>query len=462
MKENYINNIEDIWTNALSQIKDTLPQGDYDRWFSHMSFGGEKDGKITLIVPSQFVKDKLADSYLGIIENTLSEFAGRNCPVVFEIDKSKRSASFSHANASESPSEPVKKERKNHPLLNPAYTFDSFVMGGNSNFAYSSALAIAKNPGSAYNPCLIYGGVGLGKTHLLQSIGNYVYKNTDLSEEKIMYVTAENFMNEFMDALKDGKTRQFKNKYRNVSILLIDDIQILQKSEATQNELFSTFNDLYETGRQLVFTCDRPAEELKNISERLMSRFTRGLNADIQPPDYETRVAIIKSKCNERKFEMNPEVVDFIATNVSNNVRTLESCITKLIAYSELLHREISLDIAKEQLKQLVSTCNDSSGITINMIIETVASYYNIQAQELKGKSKNQSVILPRQIAMYLCRNLTDFSTTEIGMEFGGKEHTTVMYNVKKIEAMMKATDSDIPNVISKLSNTIRLKKSGH
>ena len=315
-------------------------------------------------------------------------------------------------------------------------------------------MAIAKNPGSAYNPCLLYGGVGLGKTHLIQSIGNYIKKNT---KQKVVYVTAENFTNEYIQSVGEKKTQQFKNKYRKVSILLMDDIQFLQRKAETQNELFNTFNDLYDTGRQIVFTCDRPVEELKDITDRLRSRFERGLNIDLLPPNYETRVAILRKKCQEKGVIFSDEVLDYIASNISSNVRALESCLTKLIAYCQLLNKDISLETAKEQLKHIISSNNDTSGISIDLIIRVVANYFNVSVSDIKGKNKNQSVVLPRQIAMYLCRKLTDYSTTEIGNEVDGKNHTTVMYNVQKMEARLKSSEKEINGVIDKLETQIKL-----
>ena len=237
----------------------------------------------------------------------------------------------------------------------------------------------------------------------------------------------------------------------------MDDIQFLQKKAETQNELFNTFNDLYDTGRQIVFTCDRPVEELKDITDRLRSRFERGLIIDLLPPNYETRVAILRKKCQEKSVIFSDEVLDYIATNISSNVRALESCLTKLIAYCQLLNKDISLETAKEQLKHIISSNNDTSGISIDLIIRIVANYFNVSVSDIKGKNKNQSVVLPRQIAMYLCRKLTDYSTTEIGNEFDGKNHTTVMYNVQKMEARLKSSEKEINGVIDKLETQIKL-----
>ena len=455
---------EELWKTTIAQIKNSLPESDYSSWFTRLVFGGEEDGKVTLYVPSIFFKDKFEESFKGLIENTLSELGGQNYRIVIEVKKDtqklqplKKTDDKSKTEPSFSQQDQKNKTPKTAPedlMFNPSYTFESFVPGDNSNFAYSACLAIAKNPGSAYNPCLIYGGVGLGKTHLIQSIGNYIKTNT---KQKVVYVTAENFTNEYIQSVGEKKTQQFKNKYRKVAVLLMDDIQFLQDKEGTQNELFNTFNDLYDTGRQIVFTCDRPVEELKNITDRLRTRFERGLNIDLLPPSYETRVAILRKKCQEKGVMFSDEVLDYIASNISSNVRALESCLTKLIAYSQLLNKDISLDIAKEQLKHIISSNNDTSGISIDLIIKVVSNYFNVSASEIKGKNKNQSVVLPRQIAMYLCRKLTDYSTTEIGNEFGGKEHTTVMYNVQKMESRLKSSEKEINSVIDKLETQIKL-----
>ena len=455
---------EELWKTTIAQIKNTLPESDYSSWFTRLVYGGEEDGEVTLYVPSIFFKEKFEESFKALIENTLSELGGQNYTIVIEVKKDAQKAQSVKKNDDKAKSEPSfsPQDQKNKPvkaspedlMFNPSYTFESFVPGDNSNFAYSACLAIAKNPGSAYNPCLIYGGVGLGKTHLIQSIGNYIKTNT---KQKVVYVTAENFTNEYIQSVGEKKTQQFKNKYRKVAVLLMDDIQFLQDKEGTQNELFNTFNDLYDTGRQIVFTCDRPVEELKNITDRLRTRFERGLNIDLLPPSYETRVAILRKKCQEKGVMFSDEVLDYIASNISSNVRALESCLTKLIAYSQLLNKDISLDIAKEQLKHIISSNNDTSGISIDLIIKVVSNYFNVSPSEIKGKNKNQSVVLPRQIAMYLCRKLTDYSTTEIGNEFGGKEHTTVMYNVQKMEARLKSSEKEINSVIDKLETQIKL-----
>lgn len=444
--------IEELWNRANEIIRKSLSDSEYKTWFTRITLGPEENGKITLYANSAFFRDNFTKVYKNLVEDALNSLGEGNFTIDVQIKSQKAEKEVPEVKAHKEKA-PEKKPVKKDVVLNSAYTFDSFIPGENSNFAYSACLAIAKDPGSVYNPCLIYGGVGLGKTHLLQSIGNYIHQTTNL---KVMYVTAENFTNEFIQAINDRTTRQFQNKYRKVSVLLIDDIQFLQKKAETQNELFNTFNDLYDTGRQIVFTCDRPVEELRDVTDRLRSRFSRGLNIDIQPPSFETRMAILRAKCREKKFPINDDVLEYIANNISSNVRALESCITKLMAYSTLLKKDISLETAKEQLGQIINSNKDNSGISIDQIIKTVASYYNVSPFDIKGKSKSQSIVLPRKIAMYLCRTMTDFSTTEIAAEFGGKNHTTVIYSIEKVEALIHSSDTDTAVLIEKLKNQIK------
>ena len=327
---------------------------------------------------------------------------------------------------------------KKPPDLREDYTFDTFVMGENNSFAYNAALAISKNPGRTYNPILIYGGVGLGKTHLIQAIGNAVYQTGNL---KVIYITAENFTNEFIQSLNEKTAQKFKNKYRSVDVLLIDDIHFLQNKEGTQEELFYTFDTLYNSFKQIVFTCDRPISELKNLTERLRSRFERGLNVDLQ------------SSSQFISF-IPDEVIDLIAQNVETNVRDLESCLTKIIAYAELVQNKITLDIARQQLRDKFSSAQPEN-INIDIIQRVVSDDFNISLSDIRGKKRTKNVVLPRQIAMYLAQELTEFSTTELGMEFGGRDHTTVMHSCQKIrEAII--TDSKLDSKIQYLIKNIK------
>lgn len=459
----------EFWQETASRIKDTLPEQEYHTWFNRIAYLRSDSHKVVLAVASQFILDTVIARYRDMIRNTMIELTGEDIDIGFEV------VARSKIEQIQQPSKEHKETPKETPIvtiqpkpqvseektlkmkkdcnLNPSYEFHTFVIGDNSAFAYNASLAIAKNPGVSYNPCLIYGGVGLGKTHLLNSIGNYIINNTP--ELKVMYVTAEMFTNEFIESIGSQRTQQFKNKFRKVDVLLIDDIHFLQGKDSTQEELFHTFNNLYESKKQMVFTCDRPISELKNITDRLSSRFERGLNVDLQPPNYETRMAILKKKLVERGGSMSEEILNYIATNVCTNVRDLESSLTKLIAYSELLGQEISFDKARELLGILPSlAANSNQTLSIDTIIKVVGEYFNVSSFEIKGKKKNKSLIQPRQIAMFLARDITEYSTTEIGTEFGGRDHTTVMHAHDRIESLMKG-DESFANTIVKLKRDL-------
>ncbi|MGE4583086.1 MAG: chromosomal replication initiator protein DnaA [Sphaerochaeta sp.] len=459
----------EFWQETASRIKETLPEQEYNTWFNRIAYLKSEGKMVVLAGASQFILDTVITRYKDLIINTLSELTGEDINVSFvvvsrsEIEQINKPQNAQHQQAKqEAVIEIRQKERiseektlkmKTESNLNPSYDFSNFVIGDNSAFAYNASLAIAKNPGVSYNPCLIYGGVGLGKTHLLNSIGNYIINNTP--ELKVMYVTAEMFTNEFIESIGAQKTQHFKNKFRKVDVLLIDDIHFLQGKDSTQEELFHTFNNLYESKKQMVFTCDRPISELKNITDRLSSRFERGLNVDLQPPNYETRMAILKKKTTERGVGISEEILNYIATNVCTNVRDLESSLTKLIAYSELLGQQISFDKAKELLGILPSlAANANQTLSIDTIIKVVGEYFNVSTFEIKGKKKNKSLIQPRQIAMFLARDITEFSTTEIGTEFGGRDHTTVMHAYDRIESLMKG-DEAFANTILKLKRDL-------
>ena len=400
------------------------------------------------------------------LQNIIGRLSGQNIQFEFEIKQkiinssandnntasliNKDSTSFS---SNKSITKEDKPSYKPHPQLSEKYSFDNFVYGANSDFAYNAALAVAKNPGKAYNPVLLYGGVGLGKTHLMQAIGNYAWKT---SNSKIIYITAENFTNEFVKALGQGQTAisKFKDKYRSVDILLIDDIHFLQKKDGTQEELFHTFNALYESNKQIVFTCDRPVSELKNLSDRLRSRFERGLNVDLQPPDYETRRAIIEKKLEESKKSLSPEIIDYIAHNIASNVRDLEAAIVKIVAYNELINKkDISIETAGQLLRDVI-TSPKQANLSIDTIIKVIAEEYGLSSTDIKGKKRTKNVILPRQIAMYIAREITEFSTTEIGAEFE-RDHTTVVYACQKIEESIQS-DSKFDSKIQLLIRNIK------
>jgi chromosomal replication initiator protein len=426
---------EAFWKQALKDLMDDISDQEFSTWFRGIEYTGSGDSQIMLSVPSSFIKDQISQRYLARIEEKLAELAGQELTVKFSIQKKSSSKSAHDEGGRSQKAEETVSRKRQHPQLNKEYTFERFIIGESNSFAANAALAISRNPGTGYNPCLIYGGVGLGKTHLVQAIGNSVYR--EFPDLKVAYVTVETFANEFILSIQKKTGHQFKNKYRLVDVLLIDDIQFLEGKEGTQEELFHTFNALYDANKQMVFTSDRPVAEIRSLSDRLRSRFERGLNVDLQPPNYETRMAILNRKVEEKKVNIPDEVVEVICRNINTNVRDLEKALTKLIAYAELVNKHITLDIARQQLKDFFAQPSQKN-ITIELIQKIVSDYFGLSYKDLRGKRRTKAVAFPRQVAMYLSRELTEYSTTEVGAEFGGRDHTTVMHAYQKIEDRMK------------------------
>jgi chromosomal replication initiator protein len=453
-------NFSVFWDEVMNQTRSELGDHEFAMWFN-IQYDSSSESAITIRVPSSFYKDQLVKQYQGFLESKLFDLAGRRIAIEFIVVKPTQSAdpAFSPqgGDGQRSPEPrpkievnvPAAKVKEKHSQLRSDYTFENFVIGDNNGFASNAALAISKNPGTSYNPFLIYGGVGLGKTHLMQSIGNRVWR--DSPKLKVICITAEEFTNEFIQSIHDKTTQNFKNKYRYVDVLLIDDIHFLQNKLGSQEELFHTFNALYDANKQMVFTCDRPVSELKNLSDRLRSRFERGLNVDLQPPNFETRSAILKKKIEAGRISVPDEVIEIIAKNISTNVRDLEAALTKLIAYAELVHREITLEIAQNQLKDVFSQSKHGN-VTIDNILRVVADYFKLSYNDLKGKKRTKNIALPRQIAMFIARDITEYSTTELGFEFGGRDHTTVMHACQKIEERLKLD----PNLESTIGAIVR------
>ncbi len=457
-----------FWEEAIKQVKEDYindsREEDFQWWIAKINFIESQGTTIYVSVPSKFVKDQLdARGHTSYIENKLLEISGDKFKIEFKIEvnqeqrkieieddepviinqtKEVQNTDISNTNNTEN----RKKSR-----LEEDYSFNSFVIGDNNSFAYNAALAVAKNPGRAYNPLLIYGGVGLGKTHLMCAIGNHCLANGD---KKVIYVTAEDFTNEFIESVGAKTTQKFKNKYRNADILLIDDIHFFQNKDGTQEELFHTFNALYDSFKQIVFTCDRPVSELKNLADRLRSRFERGLNVDLSLPSYETRRAILEKKLVSMGMQISSDVIDYIAQNVASNVRDLESALTKIIAYTELVGKEVTLEIAQQELRDKINI-QQNTNIGAETIIKVVADYYGLSVKDIKGPKRSKNVMLPRQIAMYIVSELTEYSTTEIGGEFGGRDHTTVMHSVKKMADSIKV-DSGLDSTIQILIKNVK------
>ena len=446
-----------FWAEAMNQLADELTEQEFGMWFNRMNYVRSDGSSIVVSVPSSFYRDQVKQRYLASIEEKLFGLCGNRLEISFEIQKADPESTSSPRKTRETDSDDAspavrKRKRRPHENLKIEYTFDDFVIGQNNSFAANAAVAIARNPGTAYNPCLVYGGVGLGKTHLIQAIGNAVYNEFDSA--KVVYVTAESFTTEFIQAIREKRTHQFKAKYRSADLLLIDDIHFLQKKSETQEELFHTFNALYDANKQMVFTCDRPVSELRDLTDRLRSRFERGLNVDLQPPSYETRYAILKKKIENFGLSIPEEAISLICNNVTTNVRDLEAALTKLVAYAELVNKNITVEITQQQLKDLFASPKQSN-ITIDLIQKMVADYFNLSTQELKSKKRTRVVAFPRQIAMYITREVTEFSTTEIGLEFGGRDHTTVMHACQRIDARMR-TDPTLEPTVQYLIRSIK------
>lgn len=447
-------NYRDFFQEAMNQIHDEYKsenrEDDFKLWFN-LDYVNDTINSITVSVASEFMwKQMISKGNIEKITQKINELTGQNI-LMEHIIRSKPISPENYNNSNQNDLSPrtktvtdknekEKKEIKKHPQLKEEYTFENFVPGENSEYAFHAALAAAKNPGSAYNPILIYGGVGLGKTHLMESIGNYIYAERG-EKVKICYISAESFTNEFISSIGNRSTEKFKNKYRNLHVLLLDDIHFLQGKESTQEELFHTFNSLFDRGCQMVFTCDRPITDLKGIADRLKTRFTRGLNIDLLPPNYETRRAILEKKLSLQKKSIPANIIDFIAKNVQTNVRDLEASLTKMIAYSELVGKEITTQIAQEQLRDIFNS-SVSKTITVENIQKVVGDHYGISIADIKSKKRDKKFVIPRQIALYIARELTELSFPELGNEFGGRDHTTAIHSYEKILNLRKVDSS--------------------
>lgn len=460
-----------IWDEAINQIKEEISEQEFLAWFN-LNFLEANENSFIVEVPSSFYKDQIERRFRTYIEAKIEELIGKKITITLEVkprapEKNNQKGEIgtnneippvqagrvSNERAASSGNSPEKAKKSPLYPLRAEYVFDTYVIGENNNFAVNVAKAIASNPGTNYNPFLIYGGVGLGKTHLMQAIGNYIYEN---SNNKVICVTGESFTNEFIASIKDTERVKaaFKNKYRHVDVLLIDDIHFFQGKRGIQEELFYTFEALSGAKKQMVFTCDRPPSELKDFNERLQSRVKSGINIDLQPPNYETRCAILKKKSEIINIYLSDEVISFISQNISTNVRDLEVTLPKLKGYIEVSGKPITVEIARELLKDEFVSLKPSN-ISIEIIQKVVAERYHLSQNDLKGKKKNQSVVFPRQLAMYIMREITEYTTTEIGQAFGGRDHTTTMHSCSKIEEKLKVEPS-LESIIQGLIREIK------
>lgn len=455
-------NVDVLWTNFLTQVKDELSSLAYDTWFKDTSLYKLDNGKAIIIVPMQIHKKHLADKYSALIVDKLNNITGTNFELDFilsdeikELEEEK--VKQDTINESENRGVPPNSFQSN---LKSKYTFDNFIVGNSNKFAHAAALSVAENPGNMYNPLFIYGNSGLGKTHLMHAIGNYITMN---SNRKVLYVTSDQFIQDFIGINKRDEKGQnfnyvdfFKNKYRNVDVLIIDDIQFLGGATQTQQEFFHTFNTLYNDSKQIIISSDRSPDDLKLLEDRLRTRFCWGLTVNIFPPDFTLRTEIIRKKISAGNFEKEipNDVIEYIASNIGTDVRQLEGSITRLIAYSTIMGGvEITLDLAIEALKDFINK-GISEKNDIHRIQKIVSEYFQITVEDIRSKKRSSNISFPRQIAMYLCRNMTNESFPKIGTEFGGKDHSTVMHSVEKIEQEIKV-NPDLAKIIDKLKNDI-------
>ena len=448
--------LKDLWDKTLNIIKGELTEVSFNTWIKSCEPICISSNTIKISVPNSFTQDILEKRYKDLVINSIEAACSKTYKLEFLIASEIQEAEEKEVRTKEPKKDSIAITVNDEmsSILNPKYTFDSFVIGNSNRFAHAASLAVAESPAKAYNPLFIYGGVGLGKTHLMHAIGHYILQNNPSA--KVAYVSSEKFTNELINAIKDDKNEEFRTKYRSVDVLLIDDIQFIAGKERTQEEFFHTFNTLHEANKQIILSSDRPPKEISTLEDRLRSRFEWGLIADIQAPDFETRMAILKKKADVEKLNVPNEVMVYIATKIKSNIRELEGALIRIVAYSSLTNREITVDLATEALKDIISNKQNKS-ITIDLIQDVVAAYFNLRVEDLKSQRRTRNVAYPRQIAMYLSRKLTDMSLPKIGEEFGGRDHTTVIHAYEKISESLN-NDESLENTINDITKKLTQK----
>lgn len=421
-------NLKELCTNAKELLKEEMSKISFETWVKNIEIYKITNDTIIILAASSFHKDSLQTRYHDLLYNTFKYLTNKDYKI--EIISTEE---LSNENESDVDEGDNLKENTNLPnsSLNPKYTFETFVVGDNNRFAHAASLAVAESPASSYNPLFLYGGVGLGKTHLMHAIGNKILQSNP-NYSKILYVTSEKFTNQLINAIKDMKTEQFRNKYRNVDVLLIDDIQFISGKERIQEEFFHTFNTLHENAKQIIISSDRPPREIQLLEDRLKSRFEWGLIADISNPDYETRLAILRKKAESDNVVIDDDILSNIANRISSNIRELEGVFNKLVAFSTLSNGPITMEMAEKAINDI--SAQNNNVISADYIQDVVAKYFNINKKDLKSAKRSNDIAYPRQIAMYLCRELANLSFPKIGEEFGKRDHTTVMHGCNKIE----------------------------
>jgi chromosomal replication initiator protein len=447
-----------LWSDVSARLREALNDTTYSTWFGEVGGAELDDNTFAVAVPNDFTREWIEGHFLDLIRAAVKDAGGGELRVQLRVVESAPAPAVAAApSAVPSAVRPLPAEvtplRTDVAGINPKYTFDSFVIGSSNRFAHAAALAVAEAPAQAYNPLFIYGHTGLGKTHLLHAVANFV---TDHGGGlTCRYVTSETFMNDFINSLRDKRIEGFKQRYRTYDVLLIDDVQFFEHKERIQEEFFHTFNSLYEAGRQIVMSSDRPPRDISTLEERLRSRFEWGLITDIQPPDLETRIAILRKKVKNDQIEIrDPELLTFIASRVSTNIRELEGALTRVVAFSSLTGRALSVDLAQDVLKDVFPQ-GETAQISIERIQDLVCERFSVTMQELTGDRRSQNIVYPRQVAMYLSRELTDSSLPKIGKEFGGRDHTTVIHATSKIARLIRE-DRSVYNLVQELTARVR------
>lgn len=433
-----------LWNQVLGRLERMIDPTEYATWFQPTSFLAEKGDRIDVRVPDPRFVDTISERYSDHIRNILSELASERTKIQFVADAS-GPVDFSH-----SPAPPPTPDLPNS-IFNPKYRFSTFVVGSSNQLAYAASLSIAENPSGSFNPLFIYGGAGLGKTHLIQAIGQHI--RTTQPSMKVVYMSADTFVTELISSIRYDRMQSFRDRYRSIDALLLDDIQFLAGKERTQEEFFHTFNALYEAQKQIVFTSDAPPRDIPTLEERLRSRFEWGLIADIQPPDLETKVAILRKKAEEKKIDLPEDVALFVAERVRSNIRELEGHLNRVVAFGSLTGHRLDIDLVKEALRDVLA--KENKPITASEILKVVAAHYGIKVSDMKSKSNSRPIAYPRQVAMFMCKALTDLSYPEIGKLFNNKHHSTVIYSVEKIERL-KEEDPSVANTLEMLTKHFR------
>jgi len=442
-----------LWERALEELGEQLGKQNFETWIKPIHFSEQKGNDVRLDVPNQFFRDWLMDHFIGLIEQVLRSIAHQQVKVSLTVNQGLQAKDVAARSEQKREQERDRPPRTNNNLI-AKYTFENFVIGASNQFAHAASIAVANQPGEHYNPLFIYGGVGLGKTHLVNAIGHRAAAKRPTL--KVVYLSSESFMNELIGSLRRDKMDEFKTRFRNTDLLILDDVQFIAGKERTQEEFFHTFNSLYESHKQIVITSDKFPKEIPGLEDRLRNRFEWGLIADIQPPDMETRVAILQKKAETEAVELPHDVAIFLASNIDSNVRELEGSLTRLGAFASLTRSTITVDLAKEVLRHTLKGAQKE--ITVESIQKTICDYYNIKLGDLKAKRRTKNIAFPRQIAMYLCRKYTETSFPGIGDKFGGRDHSTVIHASKTIEKKIKE-DPYMQTTIEKLERSLNVKK---